>query len=259
MTSKINWLTTHSTPNAILLQSWLLKHDISYSLAQSYLKTGWLKRLASGVFYRPSADGNARPNWADALFAIQEQLELPVHLAGLSSLTYQGYSHYLQLNQAAVWLGVNNKQSLPKWFREFPEQGWNFSTNSKLEVLQEKDFKKVTVENKELLASVPELAAYEVVDAIGKTITFEHVAELFQGFVNFSPRKVQSLLERSRAVQTNRVFLFFSHYYNHQWARYIDETKIELGAGNRQVVKDGAYDERYQITIPASFKKNDDE
>lgn len=256
MKSKLNWLTAHSTPNAILLQSWLLKNGISYSLTQSYVNNGWLKRLSSGVFYRPSVDDATRPNWKDALFAVQEQLKLPVHLAGLSSLTYQGLNHYLQLNQTTVWLGANNKQSLPKWFREFSGQEWNISTNSKLEALSEKDFKKISVENKEILASIPELAAYEVIDAIGKAITFEHVAELFQGFVNFSPRKVQSLLERSRSVQANRIFLFLSSHYNHQWAKYLDETKIELGSGKRQVVKNGVYDERYQITIPAAFKRS---
>lgn len=255
MTNKLNWLATHSTPNSILVQSWLLENGISYSLTQSYIQNGWLKRLSPGVFYRPSADDTARPNWIDALLAVQEQLNLPVHLAGLSSLTYQGLSHYLQFNQATVWLGASSKQSLPKWFREFPEQSWNICTTGKFDLLPEKDLKKISVEGKEVLVSIPELAAYEVVGAVGKTITFEHVAELFQGFVNFSPRKVQSLLERSQAVQANRIFLFLSHYYNHQWAKHLNEANIKLGSGKRQVVKDGVFDERYQITVPAAFKE----
>lgn len=61
---------------------------------------------------------------------------------------------------------------------------------------------------------------------------------------------MQSLLERSSSVQTNRVFLFLSHYYGHQWIQRLDETKIELGSGKRQVVEQGRFDERYQITVP---------
>jgi len=84
----------------------------------------------------------------------------------------------------------------------------------------------------------------------GNKISFEHAAELFQGLVNLSPRKVQSLLERSSSVQTNRVFLFLSHYYGHQWVKRIDETKVGLGSGKRQVVEQGRFDERYKITVP---------
>lgn len=251
--AKINWLATRTLPNDILLQSWLLEQGISYSLAQRYVQSGWLKRLSPGVFIRPSADDAVQPNWKNALLAVQEQLSLPVHLAGLSSLAYQGLSHYLQLGQEQVWLGVKDKQTLPKWFRTF-EQGWLFCSNSKLELLPEKDLQKITVEGKELTASTTALAAYEIVDAIGKHISFEHVSELFQGLVGLSPRKVQSLLERSHAVQTNRIFLFLAHYHDHQWAKHLDESKIELGTGKRQVVKDGLYNERYQITIPAALR-----
>ena len=252
--AKINWLATHTLPNDILLQSWLLEQGISYSLAQRYVQSGWLKRLSSGVFVRSGADETVEPSWKNALWAVQEQLSLPVHLAGLTRLAYQGLSHYLQLGQEQVWLGVKDKQTLPRWFRTFSKQGWLFCSNSKLKLLPDKDLQKIMVEGKELTVSTTALAAYEIVDAIGKHISFEHVAELFQGLVGLSPRKVQSLLERSHAVQTNRIFLFLAHYHDHQWAKHLDESKIELGAGKRQVVKNGLYDERYQITIPATLR-----
>ena len=152
-----------------------------------------------------------------------------------------------------IWVGAKKKQSLPKWFREFPNQHWLYSSNSKLTELLESDLTTVLVDGRELKASKSELAAYEVVDAIGKHISFEHAAELFQGLVNLSLRKVQSLLTRSNAVQTNRIFLFPAHYYEHQWAKRLDESQIKLGAGKRQVVEQGRYDERYKITVPNSL------
>ena len=253
--TKINWMTTHALPNDILLQSWLLEHGISYSLTQRYVQSGWLKRLSPGVFFRPCSDEAIRPNWNHALSAVQEQLKLPVHLAGLSSLAYQGLGHYLQLGQEHIWVGIRDKTNLPKWFTSFPEQEWLFCRNSKLQLLPEQDLKKISIEGKELTASTAELAAYEIVDAIGRHISFEYVAELFQGLVGLSPRKVQSLLERSSAVQTNRIFLFLANYYAHQWTKRLDETKIELGSGKRQVIKGGVYNERYQITIPATLER----
>ncbi|WP_422137886.1 type IV toxin-antitoxin system AbiEi family antitoxin domain-containing protein [Endozoicomonas sp. ALC020] len=253
MSSKINWLINHTSPGSLVLQQWLTENGIRYSLAQKYAKSGWLKRLSSGVYYRPEPSGKIKPDWPDALQALTQQLQLPIHLAGLSSLTHQGLSHYLQLNSEQVWVGTRSKQILPKWFREFSEQPWLYSGNQKLCELTDKDFTTVTVKGKELRASRPELAAYEVVDAIGKNIRFEHAAELFQGLVNLSPRKVQSLLNRSNAVQTNRIFLFLSDYYGHQWFGRLDESQIQLGSGKRQVVTNGRFDERYQITVPQSL------
>jgi hypothetical protein len=253
MSSKINWLVTHTAPGALVLQQWLIENGVSYSLAQKYAQSGWLKKLCSGVYYRPDGNDELKPSWVDAIQAIDGQLHFPVHLAGLSSLTHQGLSHYLQLSKEQVWIGVKNKQSLPKWFREFQHQNWFYCGNHKLEVIPDRDLKTVIVKGKELPVSCPELAAYEVVDAIGKQISFEHAAELFQGLVNLSPRKIQSLLERSSSVQTNRVFLFLSHYYGHQWVKRLDEKLIQLGSGKRQVVENGRFDEAYQITVPEMF------
>ncbi|MGF1763626.1 type IV toxin-antitoxin system AbiEi family antitoxin [Aliivibrio kagoshimensis] len=259
MSSKINWLVTHTSPGDLVLQQWLTENGVSYSLAKKYAQSGWLKKLGSGVYYRPSARDDIKLGWVDALQATDIQLHLPIHLAGLGSLTHQGLSHYLQLGKEQVWIGVKNKQSLPKWFREFSNQHWFYCGNHKLQMIPEKDLKIITVKGKELKASCPELAAYEVVDAIGKKISFEHTAELFQGLVYLSPRKVQSLLERSRSVQTNRVFLFLSHYHGHQWAQRLNETKIELGTGKRQVVEKGRFDERYQITVPETLSVKQEE
>lgn len=253
MSSKINWLVSHTTSGALVLQPWLLENGISYSLAQKYTKSGWLKKLSAGVYYRPDPKNGKQPDWADAVQALVEQLHLSIHISGLSSLTHQGLSHYLSMQSDSVWVGVRKKQSLPKWFREFPDQSWLYCSNNKLSELLENDFTTALVDGRTLRVSKPELAAYEVVDSIGKHISFEHAAELFQGLVNLSPRKVQSLLVRSQAVQTNRIFLFLSHYHDHQWANHLDESQIELGSGKRQVVADGRYDERYKITVPDSL------
>ncbi|WP_426578321.1 type IV toxin-antitoxin system AbiEi family antitoxin [Xenorhabdus stockiae] len=253
MSSKINWLVNHTVPGALILQQWLIENGISYSLTQKYTQNGWLKKLFTGVYYRPNSRQDYKPEWADALKAVIDQLHLPVHLAGLTSLTYQGLSHYLPLKSEQVWVGVGSKQSLPKWFKEFPDQRWLYCSNNKLSELSDTDFTFVQVNGRELKASSPELAAYELIDSIGKNISFEHAAELFQGLVNLSPRKVQSLLLRSHAVQTNRIFLFLSHYYDHQWVKRLEESQIELGSGKRQVVAQGRYDERYKITVPATF------
>lgn len=256
--SKINWLVNHTSPGSLVLQPWLLEHGISHSLTQRYAQNGWLNRLDTGVYYRPDLKNARQPSWPDALQAISEQLHLDVHLSGLSSLAQQGFSHYLALNTQKVWVGTQNKTTLPKWFKNFPKQEWIYCHNSKLTEFLEKDFIVLTIDGAHVKTSSTELAAYEIVDNIGKHISFEHVAEIFQGLVTLSPRKVQSILERSHAVRTNRIFLFLSHYYAHPWAKRLDETHITLGAGKRQVVPGGWYDEHYKITVPNNLIQTDD-
>lgn len=253
MSKKLNWLVNHVPLGALVLQPWLSKHEISYSLAQKYAQNGWLHKLGSGVYYRPDGNSDRTPGWPEAVYALQQQLEMPVHLAGLSSLAEQGLAHYLQFRTTDVWLGITAQQKAPQWLTRFTELQWLYCRNSKMSGFQEKDFSIVTVNGQQLRASCAELAAYEMVDAIGKHISFEHAAELFQGLVQLSPRKVQSILSRSQAVATNRIFLFLGHYYQHSWVNLLSESEINLGVGKRQVVVGGHLDPGYQITVPAAM------
>ena len=113
----------------------------------------------------------------------------------------------------------------------------------------------VEVNNTQLKASRPILAAFELLNAVTANISFEHLAEVFQGQINFSHRKAQSLLNRSQTIKTNRLFLFLflANYYQQPWVSCIDEKQINLGSGKRKVVTGGKLDHNYQITVPESF------
>lgn len=251
MSSKINWLLQNTSPGSLVLQSWLTRNNISPSLAFKYAQTGWLKKLRAGVYVREGRE----PDWSDALWCLQSQLEAPVYLAGLSSLSWQGRSHYLQLKQSQCWLSVENKTILPKWFKEFPGVEWLMVSALKLPQLDEKYRTELEIKGKRVTASAPELAAYELLSAVPQGISFEHAAELFQGLVNLNPRKVETLLTLSQSVQTKRLYLFFASFYEHAWSKRMDTSKINLGSGNRQIVVNGKLDTQYQITVPENFTK----
>jgi len=279
MSSKLNWLIQNTSPGSLVLQAWLTMNDISPQLAQKYVKSSWLHKLRSGVYFRPGK----KPQWHNAVDCLAKQLEFPVHLAGLTSLTYQGKSHYLQLHEKSIWLEVPPKTIIPQWFKSFPEYSaklplappnenehlestldtqvenpqWLFVTSNKLLKDEQSDLIAVEVNNTQLKASRPELAAFELLNAVPANISFEHAAEVFQGLINLSPRKVQSLLNRSQTIKTNRLFLFLANYYQHPWVSRIDETQINLGSGKRQVVTGGKLDHNYHITVPESFLAHD--
>ncbi len=130
MLSKLNWMVQSVPAGAIVLQAWLSEQGVSPQLAQKYTKNGWLQKLNAGVYVRPGKS----PQWYNALASLQEQLQLPVHLAGLTSLAYQGKSHYLQLQEKWIWLGTPPKTYLPKWFKAFPSHQTTMASDAKAAV-----------------------------------------------------------------------------------------------------------------------------
>lgn len=186
-------------------------------------------------------------------------------------------------SDSLIWLEVPSKAALPLWFKAFPKYcdelslvqpaddeylkntlatqsenpDWLFVTSNKLLEEAPSDLIEIEVKNTQLKASSPELAAFELLNAVPTTISFEHAAEVFQGLTNLSPRKVQSLLNRSKTIKTNRLFLFLANYYKHPWASRVDESQINLGSGKRQVVTGGMLDHSYQITVPELFLAKD--
>ncbi len=262
MSLKLNWLLKNTEPGAIVLQSWLTANGISPQLAAKYRSSNWLQKLRPGVYARPGR----QPQWWDAVYCLATQLRIPVHLAGLTSLTYQGKAHYLKQEEDSVWLEMPAKTTLPRWFKEFPDNKlplkaesnrsrfkWNILASNKLTSTQESDLIEIDVKGLNLKVSSQELAALELLNAVPTLISFEHAAEVFQGLVNLSPNRVQSLLSRSNAIRTNRIFLFLTHFYNHPWLTRLDEEKVNLGAGKRKVVDNGKFDSHYQITVPRAF------
>lgn len=274
MSIKLNWLLQHTKPGAIVLQSWLSANGISPQLAAKYRASNWLEKLRPGVYSR----AGQLPQWHDAVHCLATQLNTPVHLAGLTSLTYQGKAHYLKQHEDSIWLEMPADITLPQWFKEFPnneiplsdepqtkkpltnkpkipQPKWTILKSNKLSNTDNSDLINLDVNGLNLKASNQELAAFELLNAVPKLISFEHAAELFQGLVNLSPKRVQSLLNRSASIRTNRIFLFLAHFYDHPWATRLDENSVNLGAGKRKVVDNGKFDSRYQITVPYSFMR----
>ncbi len=261
MSEKINWLLNNNASGEILLQSWLSKHGISPQLTKRYCQSQWLIKLGRGVYYR----AGRKPEWQNAVNCLQNQSQFMIHLAGLSSLTQQGKSHYLQLAEKSIWINVQGAAILPQWFKNFPElvvsdnplSHWEIIKTSKLKPIDDNELITIEIGGVKLKASNQELAAFEILEVVPSTLSFEHVAELFQGLVNLSPRKVEAILKKSASIQTNRLFLFFGHFYNHPWAKRVNESLINLGAGKRQIVREGKLEKQYQITVPEQFISGD--
>ncbi len=250
MSAKLKWLNDQLSQFDILLMRYLNRHDISRSHVQNYVKSGWLEPVASGVYKKPSRN----LTWSAELSALQFQQGSPLHLAGLSSLAHQGLSHYLNMGSETVQFNSTKAIRLPKWLFS---QDWpiKYKCSKVLDEVKDIDLTELTVNNQTVKASIIELAVFEMLENVTDENSFVFASELFQGLTSLRPKKLQSLLERSPLVKVKRLFLFLAHYYQHPWLKRLDESKIELGSGNRQIVKGGYVDKQYQITVPIKFKQ----
>lgn len=69
----------------------------------------------------------------------------------------------------------------------------------------------------------------------------------------FRPQTVQELLEQCTSVKVKRLFLYLAEKAGHEWAKYLDLSKVDLGKGKRALVKGGEYVTKYQMTVPKEW------
>lgn len=53
-----------------------------------------------------------------------------------------------------------------------------------------------------------------------------------------------------RSVKVKRLFLFLAQKADHAWFKKLNTADLDLGKGKRMIVKNGALDKTYGITIP---------
>lgn len=76
-----------------------------------------------------------------------------------------------------------------------------------------------------------------------------------EGLNNLRPSQVQALLEQCNSVKVKRLFLYLAEKSDHEWVHHLQLEKINLGKGKRSVVKGGAYNSKYQITVERELEE----
>ena len=240
----MNLLSSH-IPGTVLLASWLEKNGISRNLQQYYLKSGWLESYGIGAFKRP----NENVRWTGALNSLQRQTELPVHVGALTGISLQGLSHYVRMEKEPLYLFSPQYVKLPKWFLN---QEWSnqivhvktkfLTTNSALFEFPLDGFK--------LQISSTERAILECLYLAPDRFDMVECYQILEGLVNLRPKILQELLENCNSIKVKRLFLFMASKARHQWLDFVDQSRIELGTGDRVIVKGGVYISKYRISIP---------
>ena len=248
---KINQIIV--APNHIVLTSkWLDDKGISPKLAWWYVHSGLLEKLAAKAF-KKSSDS---VGWTGALYALQKQLELNIHLGGSSALSLFGLAHYVELGSGKnIQIFSNTKCKYPSWFLNKKMNWSSHVTICKTELfnndkLNDYSFVEKEVDSLPLTVSSPERAVLELLYLYPKHENLDSLHKIFEGLHQLRPSIIQKLLEQCVSIKVKRLFLHLADLYELSWLEKIDLNTISLGSGKRSIGGGGVYHPKFKISLP---------
>src|SRR3990172_2197604 len=108
--SKLSRLQDALRPGLLATAAWLGKRGYYRQLLDHYVSAGWLESPAHGVYRRPGSP----LKWQHVVGSLQNLLELPVHVGGLTALEMQGYGHFARMS-GIMTVHLYTLATLPSW------------------------------------------------------------------------------------------------------------------------------------------------
>lgn len=260
-------------PEGLLANAvWLRKHGYASNLVAYYAARGWLESPARGVYRRPGAT----LKWQHVVASLQNLLDLPVHVGGLTALDVQGKSHFLRLSGIQT-VHLYSRKSLPSWLSRLPladkivvHRERLFAEPDSTGVAAPAHVARDAAANRTppgigltqlswgaydwpLTYSTLERAYLELLDEIVAPDSIAHANLILQGLTTLSPRRLKALLAACRSVKVKRLFFALAERHNHQWLSELDPKEFDLGKGKRQLAPGGKLHPKYLITLPAEL------
>jgi len=199
---------------------------ISADLAVHYARSGWLKRLARGVYRRPGEALLLHPS----LVVLQQQIP-GLHVGGKSALEWYGVRHYVSQQPVLLLYGWVTAR-LPDWFgKHFP------SEYHRKRLFNEKPEQMPGVGRFENLdnaplVSMPERALLELLDEVGVRQPLQEAREIAEGTYSLRAEVLMDLLKRCTSVKTVRLCLRLGHELSLPWANKLDRAALPKGSGS---------------------------
>jgi hypothetical protein len=197
---------------------------ISADLAVHYVRSGWLTRLARGVYARPGDTLLPNPSL--------RQLERKVsglHVGGKSALEWYGIRHYVS-QQSKLHLYGWTATDLPEWFlKRFPAEYHRkrlFEETPK-SLLHVAPFEKRADAP---LVSAPERGLLELLSEIGVRQPLQEARELAESAYTLRADVLEELLKRCTSVKTVRLCLLLGRELSLPWAKKLDPAQLPTGS-----------------------------
>ena len=244
---KLKQLNVLLPESVVVPSAWFRTNGYSSQLLYKYIQNGWLRKVGTGAYARPASV----LEWQGIVLGLQKFAQLPFYVGGLTALNLQGYAHYLPIGGEKS-VSLYSKAQPPAWIKSLKSPTFTFYKKPDFGTAGLKKYD-TKIRDWQIEISSPERAILELLYKVeDEGISFQFVAEIFEGLSTLSPRLLNELLLNYNNRKIKRLFLFFANHYNFPWAKHLS-TEITLGAGKLQIVKDGHYNKTYMITIPKEF------
>ncbi len=248
--------------------AWLKRNGLGSSSVRDYVARGWLERVGSRLYRRSQRMEGSGVAWELAVLSLQQLLDAPVHVGGMTALELAGYWQYVPMGRRTIWLYSGSDYARSYLGRLdldadvdlrrrnlFDDEDLGVETrnldlvSSSISPIEATDARAGRYRNP-LRVSGLERAILEVLEQVPHNISFEHGAELFDGLSTLRPRLVEALLHSCRSVKAKRLFLYFAREQSFAWTRKLKAADIDRGTGKRQIVVGGELDPEFLITVP---------
>lgn len=231
----------------VVSRQMLRKMGFDNSAIDYFLRSDKLESVSRGVYRRPGPP----LKWEHLVYSICE-LGYVTHVGARSALDLLGFAHYLPLGGLQkIHLYCENK--LPTWV-------------TKLHIPVE-----IVPHSLKIFAYIPdaaitkrpfghwdwpisyastELALLELLDDVNDEASFRMADKYFESATTLRPNLLNLLLAACKKVHVNRLFLWFVKRHNLQCFGSLNLSDINLGTGKRMIIRGGALDKEFLITVP---------
>jgi hypothetical protein len=153
------------------------------------------------------------------------------------------------LGEEKVDIFINNATTVPKWFIKY-DWGKIIAYHRSNFLPESLSLIKYETHGASIYISSPERAILECLYLTPNKMDMVECYQIMEGLVNLRPAIIQELLEKCKSIKVKRLFLYMAEKSNQAWLKYLDRAKINLGSGDRALVKKGVYVKDYSIIVP---------
>ena len=248
--TKLNRMLRNWGKGTVATTPFMKQYEIDYDLIKRYKKSNWIEAVGTGAYKLVDDE----IDWYGAIYALQNQMDLTVHPGAKTALQLLGYSHYLSDKINNLYLLGNRGEKLPAWYRKYD---WKvktiYSANQLLPQESSLGYTEHSHKNFEIRISAPERAMIEMLYYFPKHHSFQECYKIMENMVALRPDLCQKLLEKCNSIKVKRLFLFMADKIGHNWFDDLVIDKIDLGSGKRKLVDNGAFNKKYNITVPKEY------
>ena len=222
--SKLNALYTQLAPGTPLTSEDLASLGVSADLAVHYARSGWLTRLARGVYCRPNDPLALHPS----LLLLQRKFR-GLHVGGKSALDWYGVRQYVS-QQPVVHLYGWAAGQLPNWFTErFPAE---YHRKRLFDEDPDAMWHVGPFENRSGAPQVssPERALLELLSEVGVRQSLQEARELVESTYSLRADVLRELLKHCKSVKTVRLCLQLGREGSLPWATKLDPGELPTGS-----------------------------